>query len=102
MDFSPNNWTITDAGQDPNCVLDTKEFETNRLKLYPNPVVSVLNVKTENNLINQPYAIIDGLGRVVLNGKLNEVDSNINVEQLSKGIYYLKVAGKSATKFIKE
>jgi len=39
---------------------------------------------------------------VVLNGKLNEVDTAINVEQLSKGIYYLKIAGNSATKFIKE
>jgi hypothetical protein len=39
---------------------------------------------------------------VVLNGKLNEVETSINVEQLSKGIYYLKIAGNSATKFIKE
>ncbi len=101
LDFTPNNWTITDGGLDCSG-LDNETFDIVTLKLYPNPVVSVLNVKTENNLINQPYAIIDGLGRVVLNGKLNEVDSNINVEQLSKGIYYLKVAGKSATKFIKE
>jgi len=95
-------WTITDGGQDANCVLDTEEFETNTLKLYPNPVVSILNVKTENNLINQPYTIIDGLGRVVLNGKITEVETSINVEQLSKGIYYLKIAGNSAAKFIKE
>ena len=98
--ISTYGWTITDAGL--NCALDTGEFETNTLKLYPNPVVSVLNVKTDHNFINQPYTIIDGLGRVVLNGKLNEVDTAINVEQLSKGIYYLKVDGNSATKFIKE
>jgi hypothetical protein len=39
---------------------------------------------------------------VVLNGKLNDVDTTINVEQLSKGIYYLNVSGNSASKFIKE
>jgi hypothetical protein len=100
--ISTYGWTITDGGQDANCVLDTEEFETNSLKLYPNPVVSVLNIKTDNNLINQSYNIIDGLGRVVLNGKLNEVDSTINVEELSKGIYYLKVSDKIASKFIKE
>jgi len=98
--ISTYGWTITDAGL--NCALDTGEFETNTLKLYPNPVISVLNVKTDHNLINQTYTIIDGLGRVVLNGKLNEVDTTINVEQLSKGIYYIKTAGNSATKFIKE
>jgi len=99
--ISTYGWTITDGGLDCSS-LETEEFETNRLKLYPNPVLSVLNIKTEYNLINQPYTIIDGLGRVVLNGKLNEVESIINVEQLSKGIYYLKIANNSASKFIKE
>ena len=97
----PNNWTITDGGLDCSS-LDTDEFETNSLKLYPNPVLSALNVKTDYNLINQPYTIVDGLGRVVLNGKINEVESTINVEQLSKGIYYLKISDKNASKFIKE
>jgi len=77
-------------------------FNTIGLQLYPNPVLSVLNIKTDYNLINQPFTIIDGLGRVVLNGKINEVESTINVEQLSKGIYYLKISDKNASKFIKE
>ena len=99
--ISTYGWTITDGGLDCSS-LDTETFETNSFKLYPNPAVSVLNIKTDNNFINQPYSIIDGLGRIVLNGKLNEVESTINVEQLSKGIYYLKIAGNSANKFIKE
>ena len=78
---------------------DTYNYSIN---IYPNPVVNNLNIKTENHLINQPYTIIDGLGRVVLNGKLNDVDTTINVEQLSKGIYYLKIAGNTSNKFIKE
>ena len=82
--------------------LSTTTFETNSIKLYPNPVNRVLNVNIDNYLINQPYTIIDNLGRVVLNGKINEVESTINVEQLSKGIYYLKIAGNNATKFIKK
>ena len=99
--ISTYGWTITDAGLDCSS-LDADEFETNSLKLYPNPVVSVLNIKTDSNLINQAYSIIDGLGRVVLNGKLKEVESTINVEHLSKGIYYLKVSGNNTSKFIKE
>ena len=93
-------WTITDAGL--NCDLSTETFETNSIKLYPNPVTSSLNVQVDYNLINQPYSIVDGLGRVVLNGSVNEVDTAINVEQLSKGIYYLKLSDSNARKFIKE
>jgi hypothetical protein len=97
------NWTITDLGLAINCSdLATEVFDTSSLQLYPNPVLSVLNVKVDSYLINQPYTIIDGIGRVVLNGKLNEVDTAINVEQLSKGIYYLKVSDRTASKFIKE
>jgi uncharacterized protein (TIGR02145 family) len=76
-------------------------FDANSIKLYPNPVVRVLNVSIDQNLINQAYSIIDGLGRVVLNGKLNELDTSINLEQLSRGIYYLKVSENKAIKFIK-
>ena len=98
--ISTYGWTITDAGL--NCELSTETFETNSIKLYPNPVLSSLNVQVDYNLINQPYSIFDGLGRVVLSGSLNEVDTVINVEQLSKGIYYLKVSDSNASKFVKE
>jgi len=99
--ISTYGWTITDGGLDCTS-LDTETFDTTVLKLYPNPVTSVLNVQVDYNLINQPYSIVDGLGRVVLNGNLIEVDTAINVEQLSKGIYYLKLSDSNASKFIKE
>jgi hypothetical protein len=98
--ISNYGWTITDAGL--NCDLSIETFDTDVLKLYPNPVLSVLNVTADSNFISQPYNIVDGLGRVVLNGKINNIETAINVEQLSKGIYYLKVSDKIARKFIKE
>ena len=91
-------WNLVDAGT----VLSTNNFSLSPISLYPNPVASVLNLNINSNLVNQPYAIIDGLGRVVLNGKLNEVENTINVEQLSKGIYYLKLSDNNSIKFIKE
>ena len=97
----PNNWTITDGGYDCTS-LDTEIFDAISLKLYPNPVISELNVTSGYKLINQPYTIIDGLGKVVLKGKLNEVKSTINVEQLPKGIYYIKLSDNNTSKFIKE
>ena len=101
LDFTPNNWTITDGGLDCSS-LNTETFDIVALKLYPNPVLSILNIKIDYNLINQPYTIFDGIGRVIINGKLNDVDSTINVDQLSKGIYYLKVYGNNAYKFVKD
>jgi uncharacterized protein (TIGR02145 family) len=104
---SVNNWSMVKSNAlsvrlVKNTLLSNSTFNSSSIKLYPNPVVSILNVKTDYNFIGQPYTIIDGLGRVVLNGKLNDVDSTINVEQLSKGIYYLKIEDNKAMKFIKQ
>ena len=97
------SWTITDAGLAGNCSdLATEVFDNSSVSLYPNPTLSFLNVRVDTSIANQHYTIIDGLGRMVLNGKLNEGDTSISVEQLSEGIYYLKVSGKNAAKFIKE
>ena len=96
-------WTISDSGIDFNCAsLGTDEFDTRSIKLYPNPTSSVLHFNVGNNLTNQPYKIVDTLGKVILKGNLNEGDNSINVEQLSKGIYFLKVSDKNASKIIKE
>ena len=92
-------WIITDGGLD-FASLGTEDFDKSSVSLYPNPVLNVLNI--DNNLTDQPYKIVDALGKVILKGKLNEGDNSINVEQLSKGIYYLKVSDNKASKFIKE
>ena len=97
---------IEKYGFSVRCLKDTPlsntTFDPTDIKIYPNPVNRVLNVNIDNYLINQPYTIIDSLGRVVLNGKLNKVESTINVEQLAKGIYYLKISTINAAKFIKD
>lgn len=92
-------WTITNGGLDCSS-LHTEKFATTSLKLYPNPVISILHV--DNNLTNQSYNIIDTLGKVILKGNLIEGNNTINIEKLSKGIYYLKVVDRRATSFIKK
>jgi surface protein len=94
-------WVITDAGLDCSS-LGTEEFDKSSVSLYPNPTLNILNIKANANLANQPYNITDTLGKIVLNGKLNEGDTAINLEHLSKGIYYFKIANSKASKFIKE
>jgi surface protein len=94
-------WSITDGGFD--CTISgVEELEESKLKLYPNPVESILNVAIDYHLIDEPYVIIDGLGKVVLKGIFKEVESAINLKELSKGIYYLRVSDSYSSKFIKE
>jgi hypothetical protein len=73
-------------------------------KIYPNPVSNVITIDCGNinNIANQAYTITDALGKIVLKGKLNDGETAINVEHLSKGIYCIKIANNKASKFIKE
>ena len=94
-------WVISDAGL--NCTgLGTEEFDKSSVSLYPNPTSNVLNIKVDYNLINLPFVIIDDLGKIAIKGKLNQGDTTINVEHLSKGIYYFKGLNNKASKFIKK
>lgn len=93
-----NVWNLADAGT----ALSNSNFDLSQVSVYPNPVINVLHVNSDSDFANQSYSVIDGLGRVVLNGKFNETENTINVVQLSKGIYYLKLSDNKASKFIKE
>ncbi len=59
--------------------------EEHKIRLYPNPVSSVLHIEKLPVSVQQ-INIIDALGRVVLSSK----ESEINVEHLEPGIYFLK------------
>ena len=74
------------------------------LSLYPNPTVSALNIKINNNNLSQEvkYQISDVTGRLVMQGVVK--DRKVNVELLNSGIYIINLAvdGKrQSSKFIK-
>jgi len=83
-------------------LLSNVKFLDNSIKIYPNPATRIINIKTESNLINQPYSIVNALGKILQKGILNETNTPINVEQLSKGIYFVNLANIKVIKFIKQ
>ena len=65
--------------------LATTDFEMfSKLKIYPNPVKTILNIQTPNNNSIDKIYIVDLLGKKVLEQTQNT--NQINVEHLAKGI----------------
>ena len=83
--------------------LNIDEFATAKITVFPNPVSGSISF-VSNYLINiQKIQVIDIEGRIVLE-QYNNI-SEVNVEDLTKGVYILNVIsdqGKLETKFIKE
>lgn len=82
--------------KDPTLILSVEDLTQNSVKIYPNPVKEILNISGITN--QQNYQILSIDGKVLKNGT---TEKSINVNQLSKGVYLLKLE-KNTFKFIKE
>jgi len=80
------------------------QLDENNIKIYPNPVKGVINIRADGKLIGSVYSIYDNTGRVVLTGKLKAEITTIELGNLSGGIYMFGVGEnmKQAFKVIKE
>jgi len=81
-----------------NIITETEDIEQafQELSAYPNPCGDVLNIS--QNTTGARYFIYD------LNGSLIQSDkafSRINVSNLTTGVYFLKLVGKTNTKTLK-
>lgn len=89
--------TLTVISSSLAATSDVKKLE---LSIYPNPATEILNVKTSDKVLE--VFIIDISGKVI-NSKI--VNGQMNVSQLQKGNYILKVVTEKAVykeKFIKK
>jgi hypothetical protein len=77
------------------------EKEESIVSVYPNPAREQLQI-TNYELRNgtEDYTIYNFVGQKILQGKLQNETSIINVESLANGIYYLRIAEKTV-KFVK-
>lgn len=84
-------------------VLSTEEYVlSNRIRLYPNPTSALLNIQLEDNVRIDKVVISDLSGKIIMEIKENQ--SQLNVERLSAGLYFIQVfseGNKFQTKFIK-
>lgn len=81
---------ILNFGSFYNSVLNTSELvKKDRLSIFPNPVKSILNVATEDDV--QFLEVYDHLGRSIIKAKNQK---SVKVEDFPKGTYYLKIQTK--------
>lgn len=83
----------------PAATAGIETFSKNAFTIYPNPAEAELNVtKTEGTSNYEVYSI---LGSKVLSGTIDTTNTTINVANLDKGVYLVKI-GNAVQKFIKK
>lgn len=86
--FASAKWVMSVTGE--NNLGVTEIINSRDLQIYPNPVKDVLNFKLSNNLKVDTIEIYDLTGKQV-NVKNSKFVSSVNVSNLPKGNYILKV-----------
>jgi len=82
--------------------LSSEDFFQSKLSIYPNPTSDMITIKSMIEIKNDEYNIYDLLGKKI-DTKIN--NNQINVSELMKGIYLLKIQIDNnilETKFIKQ
>lgn len=78
---------ISQPGNDPTGL---ESIDRNNIALYPNPSTNFISVKMPSTIAFD-YVILDQTGRIVLSGKQHQTVSPIDISQLSKGVYFVKI-----------
>jgi len=91
--------------------LETSDISNNKIEesstsLYPNPTKNILHIEGLNANMQYTIMVTNQNGATVTSTQINKIASyNLNVENLSKGVYYISITSNQNTvtkKFIKE
>ncbi|MBC8486658.1 MAG: C10 family peptidase [Bacteroidetes bacterium] len=71
------------------------ETPDKRISIFPNPSDGLFNVSTEDMKYPLDLYVYNNLGQIVYNGKINTVNSQLDLSSFKKGIYYIKFFNKN-------
>lgn len=76
-----------------------EELVPNILSLSPNPSTSKITVKSSLEFIGKEFIIYDQLGKVVKSGIITSEETEIDLSNLTEGMYLFKVGAEMQESF---
>ena len=93
IDSQNNVWVATTTGVSKISAIlsSTTEKELDIINVYPNPASTILNISLPGNQMVS-VSLYDNFGREIINyNNISEFSFNIDVSDISSGLYYLKL-----------
>jgi hypothetical protein len=75
----------------PVSALGISEAKLLKFEMYPNPSSDVVKIQLPSGTVKANVHMYDYVGRLVANKKITSVDNTINVQDLSRGMYLIRV-----------
>ncbi len=77
--------------------LGMDEISNLKFEMFPNPTSDYLNIQLPNNIITASVGIYDMVGKQVLLTEIDKYNHNLNVSELSKGVYIVRLITQGKT-----
>jgi plastocyanin len=61
------------------------------VSFYPNPVIDMITIRADEDLVGSPYSFTDLTGKQILTGKLDDETVSIDISSFETGIYLLQI-----------
>lgn len=95
IDASSEIWQFV-SRYDINGIIECSTASINKnnienFKVYPNPVKNAIHISVGTEFIGNRYAITSISGQKVSEGKIEKEESVVNIQDLSEGIYFMKL-----------
>jgi hypothetical protein len=74
-----------------NGVNGINTLANNTVLVYPNPTSKDVTLEITAELLGKDYYLTDNTGRIILSGQFRALKETINLEQISTGVYFIKI-----------
>jgi len=75
------------------------DSKTSEINIYPNPNSGNFNV--EGAKLNSNFIIFSPLGREIYKSRINSINTEINLDKVSNGVYFIEISSESETTTLK-
>ncbi len=96
--FDDNPVVLTNTVEDiiGTPLLNTTAINNTKVEIYPNPTTNVITIKMQQGAY-YAYSITNTIGQVELQQQITTAQTNVNVNMLPAGVYYITLRGNNGT-----
>ncbi len=96
--FTGDVFLLDNLGITGTVATEDEEIKTGFANIYPNPVRDLLNLKLSKEA--EQYSVTNAQGKLVKTDKILKTDTEINLQDLNHGYYFLSISYKDNTREI--
>ncbi len=94
-------WIVHFKYSDVGTGLQENNNNSNGVKVWPNPATNQINIKCSNTTEKATLTMYDQTGQLVYKKERVLLNTQVNISQLTKGVYYLNAVGDKINKTVK-